>query len=424
MDVRGESLVVVGLGYVGLPLAVALAQNFKVTGFDIDSTRIDELSNGHDRTREVSSEKLKASNLIVTTDPDKCRDATIFICTVPTPVDARNRPDLGPLLAATRTIAGMIKGRSDILIIYESTVYPGVTEGACKRELEQHSGLRAGTDFKLGYSPERINPGDKMHTVDSIVKVISAEDGSALERMEKIYGCITTGGTYKAKSIKVAEAAKVIENAQRDINIAFVNEVAQIFSRLDISVWDVLDTARTKWNFLDFRPGLVGGHCIGVDPYYLAHAATETGISPYVILAGRSLNDNMGQWIADELHTAQNCRAGKCLILGVTFKENVPDYRNSRIVDVARRLQWLGHEVTLHDPFVDSSGFEHEYGMKVDPAALDGCYDLVVGGVGHETYSDLTDTDLKDLLNDGGMLADLKGIWRHRDLGIKRIWTL
>jgi UDP-N-acetyl-D-galactosamine dehydrogenase len=416
-------IVVIGLGYVGLPLAVALARQFDTIGFDIDKGRIAELRDGHDRTHEVDSEALGASALKLTADAADCAAADVYIVTVPTPVDQANRPDLTAVMAATRMLAGLIDPERRPTIVYESTVFPGVTEELCGPEIERAGELRRGRDFRLGYSPERINPGDREHTIDRITKVIAGEDSEVVEQLAAIYGAVTSGGVFRAASIKAAEAAKAIENAQRDINIAFINEVTQIFSRIGVSVWDVLDAARTKWNFLGFEPGLVGGHCIGVDPYYLSHLAQQVGHDPQVILAGRQTNDGMGAWIADALHGRRR-KAGSALVLGLTFKENVPDLRNSRTVDLARRLMWLGHEVEVADPIASPDDIEREFGLKV--TELDGrSYDLVVGAVAHRSYQDLADDRLAGLVAGGGTLADLKGMWRGRalDPGLDR-WTL
>ena len=408
---KGERIAVVGLGYVGLPLAVALARHFDVTGFDIDPNRVGELRENFDRTREVDEAALKETTLILTHSADQIRGADVYIVTVPTPVDAGNHPDLGAVRAATREIAAAIDPARRPTIVYESTVYPGVTEDVCGREIEEAAGLQRGRDFRLGYSPERINPGDKTHTIDKITKVIAGEDEEVLEQLARIYGAVTGGDVFRAASIKTAEAAKVIENAQRDINIAFMNEIAQIFSKVGVSVWDVLAASRTKWNFLPFEPGLVGGHCIGVDPYYLSHLAQEQGHYPRVVLAGRGINDGMGQWIADMLHERRESKAGKALVLGLTFKENVPDIRNSRAIDVIRRLQWLGHTVDVADPFADGAEVKGEYG--IDLIEPDGrTYDLIVGAVAHQPYRDLDFGRLLGSLSEGGTIADLKGIWR------------
>ena len=415
-------IVVIGLGYVGLPLAVALARHFRVTGLDIDAGRVAELRQGHDRTHEVEPERLAATTLQLSSDPAECAAADIYIVTVPTPVDEKNRPDLGPVIGATRTVAGLIDPSAKPIIVYESTVYPGVTEEICGPLIEEVSGLERGHDFFLGYSPERINPGDREHTVDRIVKVVAGENEEVAARLAALYGAVTSAGTFTARSIKAAEAAKVIENAQRDINIAFMNEITKIFAELDISIWDVLDAAGTKWNFLKFQPGLVGGHCIGVDPYYLSHRAQQLGLEPEVILAGRSINDGMGVWVADQLH-AQLGKPGSALVMGITFKENVPDLRNSKVVDVVRRLKQLGHDVTVHDPLARADEARHEYGLDVDADALSRGYDLVVAAVPHEAYRALDDSRIKGLLNDGGLLADLKNLYAGRNLGVRR-WTL
>ena len=418
-----DQIVVVGLGYVGLPLAVALARSFDVVGLDIDERRVGELRLGIDRTHEVESEKLSASSLRLTSRAADAAAADIYIVTVPTPVDGDNKPDLGPVISATRSIATLLDSARKPIIVYESTVYPGVTEEVCGPLIEEISGLHRGRDFFLGYSPERINPGDREHSVDRIVKVIAGENEAVTERLAAMYGAVTSAGVFRAASIRAAEAAKVIENAQRDINIAFMNEITKIFSKLDISIWDVLAAAGTKWNFLPFQPGLVGGHCIGVDPYYLSFRAQQLGLDPHVILAGRSTNDGMGAWIADELHERLG-RAGKALVMGLSFKENVPDLRNSRVIDVVRRLQALGHEVTVHDPLADSAEARHEYGIDLAADAFDRDYDLVLVAVPHAAYSELDDARLTGLVAQGGLLADLKHLYKGRELaGVER-WTL
>lgn len=416
-------IVVIGLGYVGLPLAVALARHFPVTGLDIDARRVEELRAGHDRTAEVESEVLATSSLQLTASPDDCRGASVYIVTVPTPVDADNRPDLNPVIGASRTVGGLLERDARPIVVYESTVYPGVTEEICGPLLEEVSGLACGRDFFLGYSPERINPGDREHTVDRIVKVIAGQTPEVTETLADIYGKVTSAGVFRSASIKAAEAAKVIENAQRDINIAFMNEITQIFAKLDLSIWDVLAAARTKWNFLPFQPGLVGGHCIGVDPYYLSHRAQELGIAPQVILAGRSINDHMADWVADQMHERLG-RTGTALVMGLTFKENVPDLRNSKVVDVITRLRTLGHQVTVHDPLADPAEARHEYGLDLDADALNKRYDLVVLAVPHQAYADLAEEVVAGLVEANGLLADLKNLYGDRALaGIPR-WTL
>ena len=416
-------IAVIGLGYVGLPLAVALARKFEVVGIDIDQRRIDQLRDGHDRTGEIEGVDLEASTLAFSADPEAGRGAEMFIVTVPTPVDSSNRPDLGAVEAATRTVAGLVDAAKCPIIVYESTVYPGVTEEFCGGLLEA-AGLRRGQDFKLGYSPERINPGDKVHTVDKIIKVIAGEDEAVVETLATVYGAITSAGVFRAASIRAAEAAKVIENAQRDINVAFMNEVTQIMAGIGVSAWDVLDAAKTKWNFLGFEPGLVGGHCIGVDPFYLSHLAQSLGHHPQVILAGRETNDAMGEWIADRLHAHRGGMAGKVLLMGLTFKENVPDLRNSRSIDLYRRLTELGHDVALADPEVGEDEVQAHYGRGLADAA-EKPFDLVIGAVRHDSYRDLSCEKLANMLAPGGTLADIKGMWRGKALASSHdYWTL
>lgn len=414
---------VLGLGYVGLPLAVALAKQFFVTGFDIDRQRIAELSEGHDRTREIEAERLAKSSLGLTSDAAVCPPSDFYIVTVPTPIDAHNRPDLRLVEAASHTVGAMLpdavaEGRSPV-VVFESTVYPGVTEDICGPILEQVSGLKCGVDFFLGYSPERINPGDREHTIDRITKVVSGQTPEVLDRVADLYDAITSGGVFRAASIKAAEAAKVIENAQRDINIAFMNEITQIFSKMDLSVWDVLAAAGTKWNFLPFTPGLVGGHCIGVDPYYLSARAEALGHDPQVILAGRGVNDGMAQWIARELHAQRGGKPGSALVLGLTFKENVPDLRNSKVADVIAELQALGHKVAVHDPHADNAEALLEYGLHLAGDAFEQAYDLVFLAVPHQYYLSAGADRIAALVAPGGTLADLKGV-----LGERADWKL
>ena len=419
MASQSERVTVIGLGYVGLPLAVALAKQFPTTGFDVDLGRIAELERGHDRTNEIDSERMAASTLELTGAAEACPPSDFYIITVPTPIDDERKPDLRIVEAASHTVGQMIRtavadGRTPI-IVYESTVYPGVTEDICAPILEAESGLKCGRDFFLGYSPERINPGDREHTIDKITKVVSGQNPEVLAKVSALYGAITSGGVFQAASIKAAEAAKVIENAQRDINIAFMNEIAQIFGKMDLSVWDVLEAARTKWNFLPFSPGLVGGHCIGVDPYYLAHRAEALGHDPKVILAGRGVNDRMASWVAEALHTARSANTGSVLILGLTFKEDVPDLRNSKVVDVISELKNLGHDVTVHDPHADAAEAQHEYKLTPDANALERKYDMVVLAVPHREYLSMGEDKCRDLLADGGTLADLKGVFASAD---------
>ena len=424
MNEGKERIVVIGLGYVGLPLAVALARSFDVLGLDIDARRVAELESGHDRTHEIDAARLAGSALRYTSDSSAGAGADIYIVTVPTPVDAENQPDLKPVIGATEAVATMLDPERKPIIVYESTVYPGVTEEICGPLLERVSGLRRGEDFFLGYSPERINPGDREHTVDRIVKVVAGETEAVTRRLADMYGKVTSAGIFEARSIKAAEAAKVIENAQRDINIAFMNEITQIFAKMDISIWDVLEAAGTKWNFLKFQPGLVGGHCIGVDPYYLSYRAQQLGQQPHVILAGRSINDGMGSWVADQLHERRG-KAGSVLVMGLSFKENVPDLRNSRVIDVIRRLEALGHRVTVHDPLADAAEAMHEYGVALATNGLSGRYDMVVVAVPHAAYGALPDEIVAGLVAEDGLLADLKNLYAARALrdGVER-WTL
>jgi UDP-N-acetyl-D-galactosamine dehydrogenase len=414
---------VVGLGYVGLPLAVALSGQFETVGLDVDMRRITELAGGHDRTGEIARERLQASDLALLGRPEACPPCDFYIVTVPTPIDGANRPDLRMVEAASRTVGAMLPaavadGRVPV-VVYESTVYPGVTEEICATLLEAASGLDCGKDFFLGYSPERINPGDKEHTIDKITKVVAGQTPEVLDRVAELYGSITSGGVFRAASIKAAEAAKVIENAQRDINIAFMNEITQIFSAMDISVWDVLAAARTKWNFLPFAPGLVGGHCIGVDPYYLSHRAEQLGLDPRVILSGRGINDTMADWVGKKLHRARGGQPGSVLILGLTFKENIPDLRNSKVADLVCTLGRLGHAVTVHDAHADAGEAMHEYGIPLIAEAFEKRYDLVVLAVPHRAYLDMGTQALRRLVADGGILADLKGV-----LDGEADWTL
>jgi UDP-N-acetyl-D-glucosamine/UDP-N-acetyl-D-galactosamine dehydrogenase len=405
-------ITVVGLGYVGLPLAVALADHFATTGLDIDSRRVAQLKQGHDRTGEVAAERLAASPLAVTDRPEEAAGADVYIVTAPTPVDQANRPDLDPLRAATESVARLIDGGRPTIVVYESTVYPGITEDLCGPLIERVSGLERGKHFFLAYSPERVNPGDREHSIERIVKVVAGENDEVTASIAAIYDRVTTAGTFKAKSIKTAEAAKVIENAQRDINIAFMNEITQIFAKLGLSSLDVLEAAGTKWNFLRFHPGLVGGHCIGVDPYYLSHCAQSLGHLPRVILAGRAINDGMGGWIADQIHSRRESRTGDVLVLGLAFKPDVPDLRNSRVVDVVRRLTWLGHRVTIHDPLADPADAAREYGLTLDPGALDRRYEVVIAAVPHRAYRTMAAESVAALGKEGGLIADLHGIWR------------
>jgi len=399
-----QKIAVIGLGYVGLPLAVEFARHYRVTGFDISAKRIAELKNGEDHTLEVEPEKLveAARSMEYSSDIEDLRECTIYIVTVPTPIDDHKKPDLRPLLSASRTVGQVLK-KGD-LVIYESTVFPGCTEEECVPVLEAESGLEFNRDFFCGYSPERINPGDKEHTVAKIRKVTSGSTPETAERVDALYRRVITAGTHKAESIKVAEAAKVIENSQRDINIAFVNELALIFRKMGIDTEQVLRAAGTKWNFLPFRPGLVGGHCIGVDPYYLTYKAESIGYNPEVILSGRRINDDMGRYVAGRLIKLMIARGvriagARTLVMGITFKENCPDIRNSRVIDIIRELQEYGCEVDVYDPWADPDEVRDEYGIELVGGASDldrRGYDGICLAVAHEKFRGI---DVRGLLN-------------------------
>ncbi|HEY9004648.1 nucleotide sugar dehydrogenase [Ohtaekwangia sp.] len=404
-----EKIGVIGLGYVGLPLAVEFGKVVSVVGFDINEDRINELKKGYDRTREVEPEELKLSTkLVYTSDLADLKDVNYFIVTVPTPVDEFKTPDLRPLQSASKTVGSVLK-KGDI-VIYESTVYPGCTEEVCVPVLEKTSGLKFNIDFYCGYSPERINPGDKLHRVTTIKKVTSGSTPEVAEKVDQLYRKIITAGTHKASSMKVAEAAKVIENSQRDINIAFVNELALIFERIGIDTHEVLEAAGTKWNFLPFKPGLVGGHCIGVDPYYLTYKADSMGYHPQVILSGRRINDNMGVHIANsviKLMAQRNLPINNAniLMLGITFKENCPDIRNSRVVDVYHELKSFGTQIDVYDPQADETEVQHEYGLSL-VKSLAKKYHAIILTVSHQEFASL---DLKSISHEGAVIYDVKG---------------
>jgi len=392
---QNSKIAVIGLGYVGLPLAHAFSAKYKVVGFDIAQWRIDELRNGHDRTLELSEEQVKeaiANEMQFTNKLEDIADCNIYIVTVPTPIDKHKKPDLTPLIKASESIGKVLK--KDDIVIYESTVYPGATEEECVPVLEKFSKMKFNEDFFCGYSPERINPGDKEHTVTKILKVTAGSTPEIGKKVDELYASIITAGTHLAPTIKVAEAAKVIENSQRDINIAFVNELSMIFNRLKIDTNAVLEAAGTKWNFLPFRPGLVGGHCIGVDPYYLTHKAQEVGYNPEIILAGRRLNDNMGIYVASQvvklmIKKGHKIEGAKILVMGITFKENCPDIRNSRVIDVIRELQEYGCDVEVTDYWADSEEVKREYDLNLVENANVDEYEAIVLAVAHDEYRDM-----------------------------------
>ncbi|WP_298524149.1 nucleotide sugar dehydrogenase [uncultured Christiangramia sp.] len=414
-----KKIAVIGLGYVGLPLARLFSTKFPVVGFDINSERVKELMSGVDSTLEVEDEVLQASlkdensdgnGLYCSANLEDIKDCNYYVITVPTPVDKNNRPDLTPLYKSSETVAKVLS-KGDI-VVYESTVYPGVTEDECVPVLEKHSGLKFNEDFFVGYSPERINPGDKEHTVEKILKVTAGSTPEVGKRVNNLYAEVITAGTHLAPTIKVAEAAKVIENSQRDINIAFVNELAKIFNMMGIDTQDVLEAAGTKWNFLPFKPGLVGGHCIGVDPYYLAQKAQEIGYHPEIILAGRRMNDSMGQYVASELVKLmlQNdikVKGSKILVLGITFKENCPDVRNTKVVDVIKSLIEYGVEITIYDPLANPSEVKHEYGLETVKEVPKEKFNAILLTVAHKEFLEL---DLEELKEPTSVVYDVKGV--------------
>jgi len=411
-NLQDTKLAIIGLGYVGLPLAVEFGKHYDTVGFDINQRRIDELGNGVDHTLEVNSEELaEAQRLRFSSQLADLADRNIYIVTVPTPIDSAKRPDLTPLIRASETLAKVLK-RGDI-VVYESTVYPGCTEEVCVPLLEKGSGLVFNRDFFAGYSPERINPGDKQHRVTTILKVTSGSTPDTADTVDRLYGSIITAGTHKASSLKVAEAAKVIENTQRDLNIALVNDLSILFNKLGIDTLEVLQAAGTKWNFLPFRPGLVGGHCISVDPYYLTHKAQEVGHHPDVILAGRRTNDSMGPYVASEVirlmvRKGINPVRARILVLGLAFKENCPDLRNTRVVDIVHALRGYNAEVDVHDPWVNGDEAEHEYALRPIDAPNNGDYDAVIIAVGHRQFTTLGATGIRAFGKPSSVVYDVK----------------
>jgi UDP-N-acetyl-D-glucosamine/UDP-N-acetyl-D-galactosamine dehydrogenase len=425
-----RKIAVIGLGYVGLPMAVEFGKIHPIIGFDIKQRRIDELRSGIDATLEVEPSVLKMANILYTANVEDLKAANFFIIAVPTPVDTANKPDLTPLIKASETVGKALK-KGDI-VVYESTVYPGATEEDCVPVLERVSGLQFGTDFSIGYSPERINPGDKEHTFTKIRKVVAGSDSATLDAVDAIYSSVVTAGTFRASSIKVAEAAKVIENTQRDLNIALMNELAVIFKRMDIDTNEVIEAAGSKWNFLKFRPGLVGGHCIGVDPYYLTYKAEKLGYIPQVILAGRRINDGMARFVAQEfvkelIQSGVAIKGQDVVVFGLTFKENCPDLRNSKVADLVRELKTYGLNVWVHDPMADSAEAKHEYGIELTP--LEKLPRNAIGAVvavAHSSYLATPAAQLFACLSSKAVVADIKGIIKPLDLSAlgHTVWRL
>lgn len=422
---------VVGLGYVGLPLAVALAKRFAVIGFDIATDRVARLMEGKDHTNEVADEDMVATTAVFTTNPADLARAGVIIVAVPTPVDGHKTPDLTPVTSACVTVGRVM--RPGTVVVFESTVYPGVTEEKCVPILERESGLAFGRDFTVGYSPERINPGDKVHTLETVVKIVAGSDAATLDLLAGIYGAVVTAGIHKASSIKVAEAAKVIENTQRDLNIALMNELAVIFHNLGIDTQEVLEAAGTKWNFLPFRPGLVGGHCIGVDPYYLTYKAEATGYQPQVILAGRRINDGMGGYVAQQavkmmIRAGRHVKGARVGILGLTFKENVPDLRNSKVVDIIAELEDYGICVLVHDPLANADEAKTEYGVTLRPMEDLTSLDALILAVGHTAYEGITPEGAAGMFTnpEAAVVLDVKSFWNRDAMQrhVRAYWRL
>ncbi|HRU61207.1 MAG TPA: nucleotide sugar dehydrogenase [Bacteroidia bacterium] len=422
---KEKKLAILGLGYVGLPIALEFAKKIKVIGFDINEARLDKMRNSIDPSGELDTEAFNGCEIEFTSSIDKLREASFFIVTVPTPIDEHNLPDLKPLLGATRFIGKVLK-KGDF-VVYESTVYPGCTEEDCLPILEDESGLKVNADFKLGYSPERINPGDKEHTITRILKVVSGSDKEALDTIASVYEIIVKAGVFRASSIKVAEAAKIIENTQRDVNIALMNELSIIFNKMGINTYDVLQAAGTKWNFIRMQPGLVGGHCIGVDPYYLTYKAQELGYHAQVINSGRYVNDSMGFYVAKQtvkkiIAAGKDVSKARALVMGATFKENVDDIRNSKVADVVKELQSYGVQTDVVDPRADSNELQHEYGFGLLEKPGTG-YDAVIVAVNHSEYQQLDEAYFRSLLQPDGLVVDIKGMYKGKIQSIN-YWSL
>lgn len=413
---KEAKLAVIGLGYVGLPIALAFSRKIKVIGFDINAQRVELMRQGIDPSNELTADEFENCDIHFTNQLDELKEARFFVVAVPTPIDSFNLPDLTPLLKASETVGKVLK-KGDY-VVFESTVYPGCTEDDCIPVLERVSGLKWKEDFNVGYSPERINPGDREHTLARVIKVASGDTAESLENIAKTYELVVDAGVHRAATIKTAEAAKIIENTQRDLNIALMNELSVIFGKMGINTYDVLEAAGTKWNFLKFSPGLVGGHCIGVDPYYLTHKSAQLGYHAQVITSGRQVNDYMGAHVARQIvkkliHKGVALKESKVLILGVTFKENVTDIRNSKVIDVIREFESYGVQVDAIDPHADKNEFDHEYNFKIVDAA-NGPYDAVVLAVSHEEYKNFEEAYIHNLLKDTGVFADLKGLYRRK----------
>ncbi|NCC72651.1 MAG: nucleotide sugar dehydrogenase [Sphingobacteriia bacterium] len=422
---KETKLSLIGLGYVGLPIALEFARKISVIGFDIKPDRIELMKNGIDPSNELSADAFSGCDILYTSNPEDLKEASFHIVAVPTPIDDSNIPDLGPLIAATRTVGKVLK-KGDY-VVYESTVYPGATEEDCIPLLENLSGLKLNKDFKVGFSPERINPGDKIHTLATIVKVVSGSDDGSLDMIAKTYELVVKAGVHRASSIKVAEAAKIIENTQRDVNIALMNELSIIFNRMGINTYDVLEAAGTKWNFLHFYPGLVGGHCIGVDPYYLAYKAKKLKYHPQVINSGRFVNDSMGFYVAKQtvkkmIKANKNISGANVLVMGITFKEDVSDIRNSRVPDIISELQSYGVNVEIIDPLADPSEVKKEYGFTLS-GEISKKYDAVIVAVNHQPYRLLDENYFKSITNDDAILVDVKGLYRGKIKNIQ-YWSL
>lgn len=422
---KKSKLAVIGLGYVGLPIALEFAKKLSVVGFDINQDRVDMMRNGEDPSCELDSSEFEGRDIHFTADPNDLKDVTFFVVAVPTPIDESNLPDLRPLSGASKTVGGVLK-KGDY-VVFESTVYPGCTEEDCVPVMEEVSGLKWLEDFNVGYSPERINPGDKEHSLTKITKVVSGDTPESLELIAQVYEMIIEAGVHRASSVKVAEAAKIIENTQRDVNIALINELSIIFNRVGINTYEVLEAAGTKWNFLKFSPGLVGGHCIGVDPYYLTHKAKQLGYHAKIINSGRYVNDSMGFYIGKQtvkriIAKGKNVMDAKVLVMGATFKEDVTDIRNSKVCDVIRELESFAVNVDVVDPHANSDEVYHEYGYRLVPEAGND-YDAIIVAVNHREYVNMTADDFKSMMSDNGLLVDIKGIYRGKMNGLD-YWSL